>query len=147
MKSQLSAKITLWCNRTIFGILCILVLLFPKLLHWYQQFRFLGLYGPTALTAGFYLCVPVVAYALYCIEKLIHNILRNQVFISENVRFVRQLRWCRALVSLICIPVTVFYLPLIFMVVIMAFLALVVSVVKNVLAAAVEIREENDLTV
>ena len=30
---------------------------------------------------------------------------------------------------------------------IMAFLALAVSVVKNVMAAAVEIREENDLTV
>ena len=33
------------------------------------------------------------------------------------------------------------------MVVIMAFLALVVSVVKNVMAAAVQIREENDLTI
>jgi len=33
------------------------------------------------------------------------------------------------------------------MVVIMAFLALVVSLVKNVMAAAVELREENDLTV
>ena len=30
---------------------------------------------------------------------------------------------------------------------IMAFLALAVSVVKNVMAAAVEIQEENDLTV
>lgn len=36
---------------------------------------------------------------------------------------------------------------LIFMTMIMAFLALAVSVVKNVMAAAVEIREENDLTV
>ena len=39
------------------------------------------------------------------------------------------------------------YPPLIFLAVIMAFLAMAVSVVKNVMAAAVELREENDLTV
>jgi hypothetical protein len=33
------------------------------------------------------------------------------------------------------------------MVVIMAFLALVISMVKNIMAAAVEMREENDLTI
>jgi hypothetical protein len=33
------------------------------------------------------------------------------------------------------------------MVVIMGFLALVVSLVKNIMAAAVELREENDLTI
>ena len=44
-------------------------------------------------------------------------------------------------------PAAFFYPPLVFMTVIMAFLALAVSVVKNVMAAAVEIREENDLTV
>ena len=39
------------------------------------------------------------------------------------------------------------YPPLVFLAVIMAFLALVVSVVGNVLSAAVSIREENDLTI
>ena len=38
-------------------------------------------------------------------------------------------------------------MPLLFMVIIMGFLALVVSVVANVIAAAVEIREENDMTI
>ena len=50
-------------------------------------------------------------------------------------------------VSLVCLPAAVFYLPLIFLAVIMAFLALVISVVKNVMAAAVELREENELTI
>jgi hypothetical protein len=38
-------------------------------------------------------------------------------------------------------------MPLIFMLIVMAFLCLVVSVVASVMDAAVTIREENDLTV
>ena len=50
-------------------------------------------------------------------------------------------------VALICLPAAVFYPPLVFMAVIMAFLALVVNVVGSVMNAAVAIREENDLTI
>jgi hypothetical protein len=73
--------------------------------------------------------------------------LAGDVFIPNNVRRISRLRWCCLLVSLICLPATFFYLPLLFMVVIMGFLGLVVSVVANVMAAAVEIREENDMTI
>lgn len=94
-----------------------------------------------------YCCVPAVLYALSCMERLVRNILKEDVFVTQNVRFLRRIRWCCAAVSGICLPAAFFYPPLIFMTTIMAFLALAVSVVKNVMAAAVEIREENDLTV
>lgn len=147
MNSKVSAHITLWCNRLLVVCVLFLLLFFPQLLNWYQCFRYLEPFVPTALSIGFYLCAPVTLYALWCIERLISNILRDEVFISGNVSFIRRIRWCCVWVSAICVPVACFYLPMIFMVVIMAFLALVVSVVKNVLAAAVEIRQENDLTI
>ena len=80
-------------------------------------------------------------------DRLVSNILHQAVFVTENVRFLRRIRWCCAAVSLVCLIAGLFYQPLLFLAVIMAFLALTVSVVKNVMAAAVEIREENDLTV
>ena len=86
-------------------------------------------------------------YALRCIDRLVVNILAGEVFVRDNVSRIRRIRWCCAWVSLVCLPASFFYPPLCFLAVIMAFLALVVSVVKNVMAAAVEIREENDLTV
>lgn len=147
MNSVLSAKITLWCSRILAAAICVLVFFFPRLLEWYQGLRPLGLHGAAAVFFGFYLCVPVVLYALWCIDRLVSNVLAQKVFIPANVRYVRRIRWCCAGVSLICLPAAFFYQPLIFMVVIMAFLALVVSVVKNVLAAAVELQEENDLTI
>lgn len=147
MNPKLSAKFTLWCNRFIALAVLILVFVFPRLLEWYQGLRPLGLQGAAAVFFGFYLCVPVVLYALWCIDRIVTNILKDVVFVMQNVRYIRRIRWCCAGVSLICLPAAYCYQPLIFMVVIMAFLALVVSVVKNIMAAAVEIREENDLTI
>ena len=48
---------------------------------------------------------------------------------------------------MICLPAALIYYPLLFMVIIMGFLALVVCVLCRVMNAAVAIREENDLTV
>lgn len=147
MNTKLSAKITLFCNRFLAVVICLLVFAMPGLMQWYQRLRPLAASGTAAILAGFYCCVPVVLYALLCIDRLVGNILADRVFILNNVRFIRRIRWCCAGVSLICLPASFFYPPLCFLAVIMAFLALVVSVVKNVMAAAVEIREENDLTV
>lgn len=147
MNSKLSARITLWSNRFLAVCMLVLLLLFPKLVLWYEEYRYVIHKVSIALTFGFYVCSPVVLYAIWCIEKLLTNILKERVFVTENVNCIRYIRWCCVLVSVICIPVAVIYTPMIFMVIIMAFLALIVSVVKNVLAAAVEIREENDLTI
>ena len=147
MRSETSTRITLWVNRFITALLCVLIFIMPKILDWYVQVRPLGRPGATAILVGFYVCAPVVLYALWVIDRLLGNILAGRVFVADNVRRIRQLRWCCAGVSLVCLPAAVFYLPLIFLAVIMAFLALVISVVKNVMAAAVELREENDLTI
>ena len=147
MNPKLSAKITLWCNRIVALAVLVLIFFFPRLLGWYQGLRPLGLHGAAAVFFGFYLCVPVVLYALWCIDRLVSNVLAEKIFIQANVRYIRRIRWCCAGVSLICLPAAFFYQPLIFMVVIMAFLALVVSVVKNVIAAAVALQEESDLTI
>lgn len=147
MSNQCSAKFSVWCNRILAVLLFVLAFAMPRLLAWYQGFRPLGLQGAAAVFWGFYLCFPVVLYALWCIDRLLKNILSGDIFVMHNVRYLRRIRWCCAGVSAICIPAACFYQPLIFMVVIMAFLALMVSVVKNVMAAAVEMREENDLTV
>ena len=147
MNPKLSARITLWCNRTVALAVLVLIFFFPRLLEWYQGLRPLGLHGAAAVFFGFYLCVPVVLYALWCIDRLVSNVLAEKIFIQANVRYIRRIRWCCTGVSLICLPAAFFYQPLIFMVVIMAFLALVVSVVKNVIAAAVALQEENDLTI
>ena len=147
MNTPLSAKFTLWANRLIAIVLLALLFLMPGLLRWYMQLRPLGQRSAAAILIGFYCCAPIVALALWNLDKLLRTILRGQVFISSNVRCIRRVRWCCMLVALICLPAACFYPPLVFMVVIMAFLTLSVSVVAAVMDAAVAIREENDLTI
>ena len=66
---------------------------------------------------------------------------------AENVRRVRRIGWCCAVVAAICVAATSFVLPMLIFAAIMVFLWLAISVVGCVLDAAVAIREENDLTI
>ena len=147
LKQVTSARITLWIGRCIALVVAALVFLMPQLLRWYAQARPLVESARIAIAAAFYLCVPAVVPALWCLDKLLRNILEEKIFTEENVSLIRRIRGCCAVVSIVCLPAAFFYLPLIFMTVIMAFLSLVVGVVKNVMAAAVQLREENDLTI
>ena len=147
MRLRISATVTLWVNRVIFLSVLALAFLLPWLMDLYIAARPLDSDAQKAIFLAYYACTPVVLFALWNIEWLVRRILAGEVFIANNVRRISRLRWCCLLVSLICLPATFFYLPLLFMVVIMGFLGLVVSVVANVMAAAVEIREENDMTI
>ena len=147
MKIPVSVKITLWVNRMVGCLLLALIPAMPRLLDWYQDLRPLGLHGAAAIMIGFYCCVPVVLVALWNMDRILRSILQNQIFVRPVVRCIRRVRWCCLGVCLICLPAAVFYPPLVFMVVIMAFLALTVSVVAAVMDVAVTLREENDLTI
>ena len=147
MNSELSCKITLWVNRLIALTVTVLCFAMYSLLVWYRGIREMPWQICAVILVTYYVCVPAVLYGLWCVEKLLRNILAEAVFVPINVRYIRRIRWCCAGVSLLCIPAACAYPPLIFMVVIMGFLAMMVSVVKNVMAAAVELQTENDLTV
>ena len=137
-----TSKVTLWVNRMIALVLIITACIIP-----FGRFHIFEPSEWTALRAAFYPCALVTAVALWNMDRLLMNILKEEVFTWDNVNRIRNVRWCCFAVSLICIPATVFFLPLILMVIIMAFLSLVVNVVCQVMKAAVVIREENDLTI
>ncbi len=140
-------RVTLWVNRCIFVLLVCLLPALPFLLDWYGSIRELTRLEYWAIMIAFYICAVITGVALWKLEQLLRNVLTGQVFVRKNVRHIRCVQWCCGLVSLVCLPAAFCYLPLIFMVIIMAFLFLVVSVVAQVMDAAVEIREENDLTI
>lgn len=140
-------RLTLWVNRLIAVIVAVLLPCLPLLLNWYSNFRSLTQAEYTAIAVAFYCCAVVIAIALWNMDKLLRNILKEEVFTRENVSCIRRVRWCCAGISLITLPAAFIYLPLFFLVIIMAFLSLVICVVVRVMDAAVIIREENDLTI
>ena len=146
-KQQKIATVTLWVNRVIIQAVILLLFTLPAIVRWYCSIRQLLWQEQLAIMAAFYLCSIAVFFALWNIDRLLSAILKEQVFIRDNVKRVRRIQCCCGLVSLICIPASIAYMPLIFLVIIMAFLCLCVGVVSCVLDAAVAIREENDLTI
>lgn len=147
MDASPSIKFTLWLNRGLMALIAALAVAMPRLLRWYNSVRILSPQENSALAIAFYCCVPVVLFALWNLERLLRNIAQENVFVSDNVRLIRRVCLCCALVGLICLPASFFYPPLIFLVIIMAFLCPVVNVVCQVLRSAIELREENDLTI
>lgn len=149
MNTKKITDLTLWVNRLAAVIVVALIFTLPALLRWYA-----GLldYDPpqrdmTGVAIAFDLCAVAMLTALWNMEKLLRNIRIQKIFVAENVRRVKTVRWCCAAVALICLVATVFVLPMLIFAAIMGFLCLVVSVVGCVLEAAVAIREENDLTI
>ncbi len=145
---KISARVTLYTTRAIGALMVALLFCFPVLVEQYHQhFRALLESERTAIIWGFYGCSAAVLPALWHMDRLLGNILRETLFTLENVNHIRTVRWCCLAVSLICLAATFGFPSLLFLSVIMGFLCMVVTVVGQVLKAAVAIREENDLTV
>ena len=145
---ETSAKITLYATRGVAALITALLFCFPVLVERYHQhFRPLADSERTAIIYGFYACSVAVLLAMYHMDRLLRNILTAQLFTTKNVTHIRFVRWCCLAVSLICLCAAFGFPSLFFLSAIMAFLSLVVTVVGQVMKAAVELREENDLTI
>lgn len=146
-KPLLSVHITLWVNRAVGLLVFALLFLLPSILAWYVGFRYLTSGERTLVTVCFYCCALAIGWALWNLDCLLRSILAGDVFIRKNVRALRQVQWCCAIVAVLCLVATFAYLPLVFLTVIMGFLFLTICVVCGVMDAAVTLREENDLTI
>ena len=143
-----SAKVTLWASRFVAALIGFFILFFPGMVESYHRnFRPLAESERYALLGAFYLSAVAVELAMYHMDRLLRNILRAELFTSENVSHIRYVRWCCFWVSVVCLFAFFGFPSMIFISTIMAFLALVVTVVGQVMKAAVALREESDLTI
>jgi len=101
----------------------------------------------TIFCACFYPCSVFAYITLYSLIRLLFNIKREEIFITKNVRYLRRITWCCFAVALITFVGGIFYLSFIFIAIAAAFVGLMLRIIKNVMQNAVEISEENKLTI
>ena len=101
----------------------------------------------TAILAGYYCCLPVLVLSLGKVWQLLKNIEGNSVFTDVNIRLLAGIRNGCVGVFGICLVAGCFFLPLLLVAAVLGFLGLMIQVLKQVMAQAVALREENDLTV
>lgn len=99
------------------------------------------------LIPAFYICAPIAAAALYMLIAFLLNIIRERVFIKQNVMYLRLISWCCYAVAVVTFIPGVKYLPLLIISTAMVTVGTLLRVMKNMTQTAVELREENDLTI
>lgn len=87
------------------------------------------------------------AVLLFCLYRLLHRIEMEQVFITANVECLRRISWSCFAGAVICFASVSYYFPWMFVAVAAAFMGLIVRVIKNIVAQAVELKNESDFTV
>jgi hypothetical protein len=105
----------------------------------------------------FYFVAPAGYVALISIDKILINMKKEVVFDYKNVKLLRILSWCCFYATLVGVVsyLVVFAMThnpvILFAYLILAagelFVGLVVRVVKNIFESAIEIKDENDLTI
>jgi len=110
--------------------------------------------SPPAQKAGrtlFFITIYVgsipAATLLAFLYALLHQIGTGHVFINKNVAYLRYISWCCFIGATLCLASTIYYIPWLALGIAAAFIGLVIRVVKNVVAEAVALQDESDLTI
>lgn len=149
-----SAKISLAICTLSSAVLAAWIFTFPRFIRWFYV-SYHGLNPAAAkveqneriIITVFYICAPFAAAALYMLIRLLGNILKDQVFIQRNVQYLRFISWCCYAVTLAAAVGGVRYMPIFIIAFATGVVGTLLRVVKNVVHAAVALREENDLTI
>lgn len=142
-KSILLSKI---CTAVVFTVALFCIVTVPWL-DWFLfatgiEQPFYGLFVATLELGGV-----LALFLLAQLFTLLKNIGRDEVFTKSNVNLLRYISWCCFAGAIITFASGFYYVPWFFVAAAAGFVGLIVRVVKNVIAKAVIIKEENDLTV
>ena len=101
----------------------------------------------TALYICLYGCAVPSLLVSYLLLRILSNIRKNVVFDRVNVKYCRYISWCCFAICALFF-ILGFFIPFSFIISFAAgFIGLITRVVKNLFNEAVDIKEENDLTV
>ena len=139
-RSLLLSRVCVWVFTVLLAALLLTAPWFWNWILWRSSVRMV--YIGVTYASG----VPA-AVVLFCLHRLLRNISEEEVFIQENVRSLRIMSWCLIAAALVYLVGSLFYWYLVVFAAAAAFVGLILRVVKNVFAQAVELKNENDFTI
>ena len=148
-----STVLSLICTRIVAAAVIVCAFFVPGIVGYYTNSQYNGreAIAPTGrmqVTAGIYICLLIALFILYMLDRLLSNIRKEEIFIPQNVSYLRGISWACFAMCVPCLLVAVYgSQTFLFIMVAAAFMGLILRVVKNVIEAAVLIKEENDYTV
>lgn len=141
-----SLRLTTIINWVAFATVVFLMFFIPVMARWYDDVSmtppiFLPLCICLYLSAGQGLVV------LLTLGRLLHNLNRDRIFVTQNVTCLRLISWCCFGVALVFLVLAWFRSLGLLVAFAAAFFGLILRVLKNVFARAVTLQEEADYTI
>ena len=144
-----SVRLSLICTKVVILLVAACAVIMPKLIGKYVDFTLAPIDAGSLhilMVILYSCCVPAMA-ALVCLHMLLDNIKKEKVFIFGNVKLLRAISWCCFAAAFIMAVAIKYYMGFGLMAVAIAFIGLILRVVKNVIEEAVLIKAENDYTI
>ncbi|MCR4779990.1 MAG: DUF2975 domain-containing protein [Ruminiclostridium sp.] len=141
-----SLKLTRILTTAVFLLACGVLFLIPIITQWYDDVSGKPPIMPV-LTVCFYICDGLAILALWELNTMLKNISKQELFTDRNTRCVRIISWCCFGVAAVFAGLAFWRLLALLVAIIVGFVGLILRVVKNMLASAAEMREENDYTI
>ncbi|MGN0590794.1 DUF2975 domain-containing protein [Ruminococcus sp.] len=141
-----SLRLTTIINWVAFATVVFLMFFIPVMARWYDDVSmtppiFLPLCICLYLSAGQGLVV------LLTLGRLLHNLNRDRIFVTQNVTCLRIISWCCFGIALVFLGLAWFRSLGLLVAFAAAFFGLILRVLKNVFARAVTLQEEADYTI
>ncbi|MFZ3101802.1 MAG: DUF2975 domain-containing protein [Desulfitobacteriaceae bacterium] len=143
-KSEILSSI---CTKAAIVLVIIAAFAMPYLIPKYVTFTGKDLDIIHSLLLTVYACALPGLVSLICLDRLLVNIRREEVFAIKNVKLLRALSWCSFVFSVILFISGFYYILFVIIAVSAAFLGLILRVIKNIFEKAIIIKQENDFTI
>lgn len=135
------------CTKAAIVLVIIAAFAMPYLIPTYVNYTGKNPEVINSLLLTVYACALPGLVSLVCLNRLLANIRRDEVFAEKNVKLLRALSWCSFIVAAILFFSGFYYILFVIMAVCAAFLGLILRVIKNVFERAIVIKQENDFTI
>lgn len=150
MMTRWTAPKSLFLSRILVKVvmlLCVAALFcIPICTEWYDAVSAQEPIAPLLNVCG-YLCIGIGFLAVWQLDALLRRIHAQEIFVEKNVSALRIISWCCFGIAVVLLVLS-FWRMLAFIVAFAAaFFGLIMRVLKNVFALAVELRQENDFTI
>ena len=99
------------------------------------------------MTVIAYISLPAGWGAVVLLYKILFNVKKKKVFVPENVKYLNILSLLCIYVGIVCAVAMFKYFGFLFVGISAFFIGLVIRIVRNIIEEAIQIKEENDMTI
>ncbi len=146
---DMSVRLSQICTRVIIALALLLAVLLPFLVFSdFFEHRALIMQEHILWLMPIYytFCIPALV-ALIALDRLLASVKRGEVFTAGNVRYLRIISWSCFAAAVVLLVSTLVSIVFFVLAILAAFFGIILRAVKNLFAAAVTLKDENDFTI